>query len=254
MVKYLKRKIVDYYSKSARSSLSRREKYVTDKLINMTPGLRILDAGAGTMKYATYCKHLNYVSQDFCQYDGKGDGKAHQNTTWDVSAIQLVSDIESIPEANSSFNIILCTDVLEHVPDVCSTLREFDRLLKKGGYLIITVPTACEAHQTPFFFSGGYTNYFFERYLGIKLGYSVVVEFESDYFETLDQKIYLGLINMINLGKKMRLYKLFSVCYLALSLPLVIFIRIIVTSMNRLNISLREVANNGIIIVAQKNL
>jgi ubiquinone/menaquinone biosynthesis C-methylase UbiE len=254
MVKYVKNKITNYYSKSALFSLACREKFVIDKLTNMSPGLRILDAGAGTMKYAKYCKHLNYISHDFCQYDGEGDGKTHQSLNWDVSAIQLISDIESIPEADSSFDIILCTDVLEHVPDVCSTLREFDRLLRKGGQLIITVPTACEAHQTPFFFSGGYTNYFFESYLGTKLGYEVVVGFESDYFETLDQKIYLGLINITNLSKAMSLFKLFAAGYLVLSLPLVIFIRIIAKSMTKFKISLKETANNGCLVAAQKKV
>lgn len=47
--------------------------WVKNELINIDDGKKILDAGAGELRYKKYCKHLNYVSQDFCEYDGKGD-------------------------------------------------------------------------------------------------------------------------------------------------------------------------------------
>ena len=39
---------------------------------------RILDAGAGELGNRPLCAHLDYVSQDFCQYEGQGDGQGLQ--------------------------------------------------------------------------------------------------------------------------------------------------------------------------------
>ena len=41
------------------------------KTLNALPeGARLLDAGAGELTNRLYCGHLDYVSQDFCQYQG----------------------------------------------------------------------------------------------------------------------------------------------------------------------------------------
>jgi SAM-dependent methyltransferase len=41
---------------------------------------------------------------------------------------------------DASMDAILCLDVLEHVPDFRAALREFARVLKPGGTLLLTVP------------------------------------------------------------------------------------------------------------------
>ena len=49
-------------------------------------------------------------------------------------------DIQSIPFEASSFDAILCSHVLEHVPDDHLALRELFRVLKPGGWAILQVP------------------------------------------------------------------------------------------------------------------
>lgn len=110
-----------------------RDKWVIKQLGELSAGLHILDAGAGTMRYAKYCKHLEYESQDFCQYDGQGDGVGCQNNSWDTKKIGIISEIDSIPRPDSSFDVILCTEVLEHVPNPIAAVKEFHRLLKPNG-------------------------------------------------------------------------------------------------------------------------
>src|SRR4029453_4432624 len=50
-----------------------REQWLECVLAEIPAGSRILDAGAGEQQYKRFCRHLQYVSQDFAQYDGKGD-------------------------------------------------------------------------------------------------------------------------------------------------------------------------------------
>jgi SAM-dependent methyltransferase len=49
-------------------------------------------------------------------------------------------DITAIPFEDSSFDAIICSHVLEHVPDDRRALRELARVLKPGGWAILQVP------------------------------------------------------------------------------------------------------------------
>jgi SAM-dependent methyltransferase len=49
-------------------------------------------------------------------------------------------DIESMPFEDAAFGTVVCTEVLEHVPDPTAALREFRRVLAPRGVLIGSVP------------------------------------------------------------------------------------------------------------------
>ena len=100
-----------------------RQKWVK-KTIAALPKGRILDAGAGELRNKEYCSHLEYVSQDLCQYDGRGDDRGLQNQVWDTSKIDIISDITAIPVDDGAFEYVLCTEVFEHIKD-CMRLKRF---------------------------------------------------------------------------------------------------------------------------------
>ena len=110
-----------------------REAWLERTLASIPAGSRILDAGAGELQYKRFCSHLQYVSQDFGQYDGQGDGIGLQKGSWDQSRLDIISDITAIPEPDASFDAIMCIEVLEHLPAPVDALRELIRLLKPGG-------------------------------------------------------------------------------------------------------------------------
>jgi len=142
-----------------------RESWIEKTIQSIPAGSRILDAGAGTQQYKKFCKHLQYVSQDFAQYDGTGDSAGLQINNFDYGKLDIISDICSIPEPDASFDTILCVEVLEHVPDPIQAIKEFSRLLKAGGSLVLTAPFCSLTHFSPYHFSSGFNIYWYQKYL-----------------------------------------------------------------------------------------
>jgi SAM-dependent methyltransferase len=170
---------------------SARVRWIAEVLGQVARGSRILDAGCGEQQFRKFCSHLIYVGQDFAEYNGKGDGVGLQTETWDhqTNVPDLVCDITAIPEANGSFDAILCTEVLEHVPNPVEALCEFSRLLKPGGVLLLTAPFCSIAHFTPYYFSTGFSSYWYETHLS-NLGFDIVeLSANGNFFEYLAQEL-----------------------------------------------------------------
>ena len=164
--------------------------WVISALGSVGDGKKILDAGAGTQLYRKHCAHLDYVAQDFAEYDGSGDDLGLQMGEFDYGKLDIVSDITDIPCEDDSFDVILCSEVIEHVPRPRDVIREFARLLRPGGELIITAPFCSLTHFSPFHFASGFNRYWYE---------SVFEEFGFDateltphgnYFDYVAQEIY----------------------------------------------------------------
>lgn len=173
-----------------KDNLILREKWLEDTLQKVPIGSRILDAGAGELKYKKFCSHLNYVSQDFAKYNGQGDGVGLQTGDWDQTHLDIICNITDVPEPNQSFDAIMCIEVLEHLPDPVAALREFSRLLKSGGLLILTAPFNSLTHLAPFHFYTGYSQYFYNKWLP-NLGFKILnLESNGNYFEYLAQETW----------------------------------------------------------------
>jgi len=167
MIKAIKRKL---------NNRTQRDEFVRRQLRQLRDGSKLLDAGAGSQAYRPYCSHLRYFAQDFSQYRadekpgfadqmGAGSGYAY-------GRMDYVGDIWSIAEQDGFFDAILCTEVFEHIPYPIQTVREFSRLLRPGGTLILTAPSNCLRHMDPYFFYTGFSDRFYERILG-EHGFSI---------------------------------------------------------------------------------
>lgn len=165
-----------------------REEWLKNTLKKIPTGARILDAGAGEQQYKKFCTHLNYVSQDFAQYDGKGNNAGFQTGSWDQSKLDIISDITCIPEADGSFDAIMCVEVFEHLPEPIKAITEFNRLLKPGGYLVITAPFCSLTHFAPYHYYTGYTKYFYEKFLSENRFEITDIQVNGNYFEYLAQE------------------------------------------------------------------
>ncbi|MDE0018689.1 MAG: methyltransferase domain-containing protein [Candidatus Poribacteria bacterium] len=55
--------------------------------------------------------------------------------------VQLTTgDVRNLPYADNTFDLVLAMEVLEHIPDPLKGLLEAVRVLKSGGYAIISIP------------------------------------------------------------------------------------------------------------------
>lgn len=169
-----------------------RQEWLAKTLARLPKNTRILDAGAGELKNRQHCAHLDYVSQDFCQYEGMREGAVNeglQSKNWDTSRIDLVSDITAIPAPDASFDAIMCSEVLEHVPEPTHALDEFSRLLKPGGIMILTAPFASLVHMAPYHYCTGFSRYWYEYHLPMR-GFRIEeLTPNGDWFAYVEQEI-----------------------------------------------------------------
>ena len=169
------------------NNLSNREKWLKETLLSIPAGLTILDAGAGECPYKSWCSHLNYIAQDFGQYDGTGS-EGLQTGSWDNSKLDIVSDIIAIPLEDASVDVIMCTEVFEHIPNPLDALKEFKRLLKPGGQLILTSPFLSFTHFAPYHFSTGFSRFYYQHHLP-NFGFEInKMDLSGNFFDFVGQE------------------------------------------------------------------
>lgn len=179
--------------RKALSSDHLRGKWLETQLSKLQRGSTILDAGCGSQQYRRFCKHLEYKAQDFGQYesditDGFASGLGGE-TGYQYGKLDYVGDIWDIAAPDKSFDAILCTEVFEHIPYPTETIKEFARISKSGGTLILTLPSNCLRHMDPYFFYSGFSNRYIEKFL-TEYGFKIeIIEPVGDYYSWLATEI-----------------------------------------------------------------
>lgn len=193
--RWIRAPIERWHDKNARDiptgsrNSSTRDSWVASQLAEIPAGWRLLDAGAGEQQYRKFCPHLHYVSQDHLAYDGRGDGVGGHVKNWTYGRTDIVCDISAIPEPDASFDAVLCTEVLEHVPDPVRVLKELTRLIRSGGRMVISAPFVSFTHFAPFHFCTGFSRYWFEHHLK-QAGFSnITLVPNGNFFEFAAQEL-----------------------------------------------------------------
>lgn len=166
IIKYLSKRRIEYteqldgndcyyYLSSLTLSLTKDFKNAVKKFIKG----KTLDAGGGNLsqkkiiqKYAS-----EYLSLDIEKRN---------------SEIDIICDIQKMNFIKENiFDSVVCTQVLEHVPEPEKAINEIYRILKKNGKVIISVPHLSGLHEEPNDYFR-YTNHGIE-YLVKKAGFKV---------------------------------------------------------------------------------
>jgi SAM-dependent methyltransferase len=95
---------------------------------------RILDVGCGTGATASALRAFGRVQGVDCSPLAL-ECCARRG----LSEIQL-GKAEKLPQTSESIDVIVATDILEHLDDDLAALAEFRRVLKPGGHAVVTVP------------------------------------------------------------------------------------------------------------------
>ena len=168
-----------------------RDEWVASVAKRLSSGTRILDVGAGPCRYRSLFGHCEYKAQDFAQYQGPPEGLPGEK--WSYGKLDYVCDATAIPVEDSSFDAVLCTEVLEHVPEPIRVLKEIGRIVRLGGRAFISAPLGSGLHQQPYHFYGGFTPHFYHRFLG-EFGFEVVsIEVNGHFFRMLLQELNRGI-------------------------------------------------------------
>jgi SAM-dependent methyltransferase len=122
----------------------------------------LLDIGCGEKPYKELA--APYVQQHI--------GVDHEAGFHNKTNVDLTGTAYQIPVDDNSADCILCTDVLEHLEEPASAIKEACRTLKDGKYAIYTVPLFWHVHEAPRDFYR-YTEYGL-KYLFEKNGFEIV--------------------------------------------------------------------------------
>lgn len=113
-----------------------RRKMFAKYLENLAKDIAILDVGSSSGTNLRMLKELgftNYHGFDFSELSQKF---CHEKNLGKV----IIGDICNSKLPNDFYDIILATDVIEHIKDDELALKEINRILKPKGQVIITVP------------------------------------------------------------------------------------------------------------------
>ena len=103
------------------------------------PDSLVLDAGAGEGRFKSLFAHTRYVGVDLAIGDD----------TWDYSGLSAIATLDQLSYPDNTFEVAVCTQVLEHVREPAQVLCELQRVLKPGGELLLVAPQSWHEHQIP---------------------------------------------------------------------------------------------------------
>jgi SAM-dependent methyltransferase len=114
----------------------RRAELIAEQAAKLPPQVhRLLDVGGKGKPYACFFA-----------------GRVTKHYVLDVApaySVDVVGDARSMPFCDASMDVVLITQVLEHIPDPIAVIGEIRRVLKPGGTLLLSVPSIFPQHGSP---------------------------------------------------------------------------------------------------------
>ena len=118
------------------------------KRLRLSPGSRVLDIGCGSGRHTAEAyrypgfvvvgadrnlEDLHQARERLAFHDRL---QAHGGGCWCLAG----ADIRHLPFPDQTFDLVVCSEVLEHVPDHRCAIHEIVRVLKPAGAMVVSVP------------------------------------------------------------------------------------------------------------------
>jgi SAM-dependent methyltransferase len=122
------------------------------------PRVRVLDVGCGVKPYYPFFADVasEYVGVD-----------AVENPMADLRGL-----VEALPVEDASFDVVLCTQVLEHCGDPARAVRELRRVIRPGGRVLASTHGVQVYHPSP-------TDYYRWTHDGLRMLFTNNAEWSS---------------------------------------------------------------------------
>jgi SAM-dependent methyltransferase len=116
--------------------------------LGIGPSTKVIDVGCGAGRHAfeAYRRGADVIAFDRDAAEVQGvqiiltamaeAGEAPAS----ASAEAVVGDVLALPYADETFDCVIASEILEHIPDDNAAIAELIRVLKVGGMLAVTVP------------------------------------------------------------------------------------------------------------------
>jgi len=179
-MKYFKK--INFIKQIYAFNVTYRDLWIKEQAYKISNGSKVLDVGAGSCPYRELFTHCEYYTQDVAQL------QPEQIRFGGYGQIDFVGDASSISVENGFFDAVICTEMLEHHPEPIKVVKELARILRPGGLLLLTAPLGSGIHQEPYHYYGGYTPYWFRRFLPESGFEKVVVEPNAGFFRHYGQE------------------------------------------------------------------
>ena len=131
---------------------------LAEELLADKPSARVLDIGGGMGRIAVplatrHQVHLSDISQAMLAQ--ANDAAKAANIPANYFTTSIVDASRPLPFEDASFDLVICLDLLVHLPDPQEAVRELHRVLKPGGAALIDA-----SNSVPFWV------FFYPRYVG----------------------------------------------------------------------------------------
>lgn len=160
----------------------------------------VLDFGCGSKPY----ENLFINSDEYIGCDVQVSGHNHQD-----SKIDYFFDGKKLPFTDGRFDTVVSFEVFEHVFNLSEILKEINRVTKKSGMLLISIPFAYGEHEVPYDFAR-YTSFGITEILK-ESGFQVI-EYKktTTHFLAICQLLISYLVQNVA-PKKNRYYYIFQI-------------------------------------------